>query len=176
MAARVNAVVVGSGAAGGIVAKELAVAGLSVVVLEKGRQFSSKDASHDELSGSDSIPGNITKLENLDKNPRSFRSDASTPARVMAAGFNAFGVGGGTPWYGAAAWRFHEEHFRMRSSYGRPDGTNLEDWPISIYRPGTVLREGRVRIGSFRTRRCGSIRSPAKEALSGSTASAQSTR
>jgi len=131
MAQRVNAVVVGSGAAGGIVAKELAQAGLTVVVLEKGRQFSVSDAAHDELSGSGSIPGNITKLENLVKNPRSFRPDASTPARVMAAGFNAFGVGGGTPWYGAAAWRFHEEHFRMRSSYGHPEGTNLEDWPIT---------------------------------------------
>src|SRR5437868_5012706 len=131
MAQRVNAVVVGSGAAGGIVAKELAQAGLTVVVLEKGRQFSPNAAAHDELSGSGSIPGNITKLENLVKNPRSFRPDASTPARVMAASFNAFGVGGGTPWYGAAAWRFHEEHFRMRSSYGHPEGTNLEDWPIT---------------------------------------------
>jgi choline dehydrogenase-like flavoprotein len=34
---RVNAVVVGAGAAGGIVAKELATAGLSVVLLERGQ-------------------------------------------------------------------------------------------------------------------------------------------
>ena len=34
---RVNAVVVGGGAGGGIVTKELAEAGLSVVLLERGR-------------------------------------------------------------------------------------------------------------------------------------------
>ena len=36
---RVNAVVVGAGAAGGIVAKELATAGLSVVLLERGKWY-----------------------------------------------------------------------------------------------------------------------------------------
>ena len=40
---RVNAVVIGAGAAGGIVAKELAVAGLSVVVLERGKWYTSHD-------------------------------------------------------------------------------------------------------------------------------------
>ena len=34
---RVNAVVIGAGAAGGIVAKELSTAGLSVVLLERGQ-------------------------------------------------------------------------------------------------------------------------------------------
>ena len=45
----VNAIVVGAGAGGGIVAKELATAGLSVVLFERGRWQSFDDHDHDEL-------------------------------------------------------------------------------------------------------------------------------
>ena len=37
----------------------------------------------------------------------------------------------GTVSYGAMAWRFHEKDFRMRSTYGAPEGSSLEDWPVS---------------------------------------------
>jgi choline dehydrogenase-like flavoprotein len=131
MTEKVNVVVVGSGAAGGIVAKELSEAGLKVLCLERGKAWTNLQASHDELSGEKDVPGTITKLENPEWNPRSFRVDEHSPLRVGPVGFNAFSVGGGSQWYGAAAWRFHEEHFRMRSTYGRPEGTTLEDWPIS---------------------------------------------
>jgi choline dehydrogenase-like flavoprotein len=131
MAEKVDAVIVGSGAAGAIVAKQLAEAGLRIVVLEKGREWTRKDVVHDELRGDGIRPDTLNKLEGLEKNPRAFRSDDRSPARIVATGFNAFGVGGGTPWYGAAAWRFHEEHFRMKSTYGRPSGTTVEDWPIT---------------------------------------------
>ena len=46
---RVNAVVVGAGAAGGIVAKELATAGLSVVLLERGKWYTAADCRKDDL-------------------------------------------------------------------------------------------------------------------------------
>ena len=46
---RVNAVVVGAGAAGGIVAKELATAGLSVVLLERGKWYTANDCRKDDL-------------------------------------------------------------------------------------------------------------------------------
>nr|NIM47686.1 NAD(P)-binding protein [Gemmatimonadales bacterium] len=45
----VNAVVIGAGAGGGIVAKELSEAGLSVVLLERGRSHSYADIDGDEL-------------------------------------------------------------------------------------------------------------------------------
>ena len=44
----VDFVVVGSGAAGGILAKELAAAGHSVVVLEQGPHLQASDFKHDE--------------------------------------------------------------------------------------------------------------------------------
>jgi choline dehydrogenase-like flavoprotein len=40
-------------------------------------------------------------------------------------------VGGGTLSYGAQAWRYLPQDFRMRSTYGTPAGSSLEDWPIS---------------------------------------------
>lgn len=40
-------------------------------------------------------------------------------------------VGGGTKSFGAMAWRFMEQDFRMRSTYGAPEGSSLEDWPIA---------------------------------------------
>ena len=46
---RVNALVIGAGAGGGIVAKELAVAGLSVVLLERGKWYTAADCRKDDL-------------------------------------------------------------------------------------------------------------------------------
>jgi choline dehydrogenase-like flavoprotein len=40
-------------------------------------------------------------------------------------------VGGGTLSYGAQAWRYLPQDFRMRSTYGAPPGSSLEDWPVS---------------------------------------------
>ena len=45
----VDFVVIGSGAAGGVMAKELATAGFTVVVLEQGPRLGEKDFHHDEF-------------------------------------------------------------------------------------------------------------------------------
>ena len=45
----VNAVIVGAGAGGGVIAKVLAEAGLSAVLLERGRWQSFEDTTDDEL-------------------------------------------------------------------------------------------------------------------------------
>ncbi len=131
---RVNAVVVGAGAAGGVVAKELATAGLSVALLERGAWQSFDDHDHDEL-----ISQRTTVLGSA------FGPDDERHRRVVQAGDrfrtvlpsdgaysnNAACVGGGTLSYGAMAWRFMEQDFRMRSIYGCPEGSTLEDWPIT---------------------------------------------
>jgi choline dehydrogenase-like flavoprotein len=46
---RVNVVVAGAGAAGGVVAKELSTAGLSVVLLERGKWYTANDCRKDDL-------------------------------------------------------------------------------------------------------------------------------
>ena len=45
----VDFVVVGSGAAGGVMARELALSGLTIVVLEQGPRLSLASFTHDEL-------------------------------------------------------------------------------------------------------------------------------
>jgi len=45
----VDFLVLGAGAAGGVVAKELATAGFRVVVLEQGPYLRERDYSHDEI-------------------------------------------------------------------------------------------------------------------------------
>jgi choline dehydrogenase-like flavoprotein len=128
-------VIVGAGAAGGIVAKELSTAGLSVVLLERGKWYTAHDCRKDDLRNQrTTVLGNAFGPED-DGNPR-VRVDArgaSSSVLPSDGGYqnNAACVGGGTLSYGAQAWRYMPQDFRMRSTYGAPEGSSLEDWPIS---------------------------------------------
>jgi choline dehydrogenase-like flavoprotein len=132
---RVNAIVVGAGAAGGIVAKELAVAGLSVVLLERGPWYTAYDCKKDDLRNQrTTVLGNAFGPED-DGNPRVWVDAGGQPHIALPSEGsyqnNAACVGGGTLSYGAQAWRYLPQDFRMRSTYGAPQGSSLEDWPIS---------------------------------------------
>lgn len=132
---RVNAVVIGAGAAGGIVAKELSVAGLSVILLERGKWYTANDCRKDDLRNQrTTILGNAFGPED-EGNPRVW-IDAAGASHIALPSEgeyqnNAACVGGGTLSYGAQAWRYLPQDFRMRSTYGAPDGSSLEDWPLS---------------------------------------------
>ncbi|MFB3904802.1 MAG: GMC family oxidoreductase [Acidobacteriota bacterium] len=131
----VNAVVIGAGAGGGIVAKELAEAGLTVVLLERGGWARFEDHDHDELiSQRTTVLGNAFGPD--DRRHRRVVQDSAGRWRIVlpsedAYNNNAACVGSGTVSYGAMAWRFMEQDFRMRSIYGAPEGSTLEDWPIA---------------------------------------------
>ena len=132
---KVNAVIVGAGAGGGIVAKELAEAGFRVVLLERGRWMSAVDCRKDDLRNQRTTALGHPFGPDDERNPRVV-VDASGAERVVAPsgpGYcnNAACVGGGTLSYGAMAWRFHPNDFRMKSTYGHVEGGTLEDWPIS---------------------------------------------
>jgi choline dehydrogenase-like flavoprotein len=131
----VNAVVVGAGAGGGIVAKELATAGLSVVLVERGKWYTAFDCRKDDLRNQrTTVLGNSFGPDE-DRNPRVFVDDQGREyiQKPSDGGYNnnAACVGGGTASYGAMAWRYMEKDFRMRSTYGVVEGSTLEDWPIS---------------------------------------------
>lgn len=133
---RVNAVVVGSGAGGAVVAKELSEAGLRVVVLERGRLLQMQDATHDVLRSQYDNSGPLGFGPDLKSNPRTFRLTPGEPARLVYPNQHPYGrtaacVGGGTTSYGCMAWRFVEKDFGMKTLYGVPPGTTVEDWPIS---------------------------------------------
>jgi choline dehydrogenase-like flavoprotein len=131
---RVNAVVVGSGAGGGVAAKELATAGLSVVVLERGRWHSAADCRKDDLYNQRTQALGAKFGPGEERDPRVLVDEQGRETVVFPSdgGYsnNAACVGGGTFSYGAMAWRYMEKDFRMRSTYGAVEGSTLDDWPI----------------------------------------------
>jgi choline dehydrogenase-like flavoprotein len=130
-----NAVIVGAGAGGGVVAKELSAAGLSVVLLERGKWYSAADCRKDDLFNQRTQVLGAKFGPDEERDPR-VAVDSQGRETIVSpsdAGYsnNAACVGGGTFSYGAMAWRFHEKDFRMRSTYGPVEGSTLDDWPIS---------------------------------------------
>ncbi len=120
-------VVVGSGAAGGVVARELATAGFRVLVLEQGPWLRAEDFRHDELG--------VSRLHALTNDPRrqpnTFRATETDTATVMEAVQYGRLVGGGTVHFTGNYWRFHEVDFIERSLKGPVAGTGFDDWPIT---------------------------------------------
>lgn len=131
----VNVVIIGSGAGGGIVAKELAQAGLSVVLFERGRWQTPAEERKDDLRNQRTIALGAAYGPDEVRNPRVFVDPNGQAHIVSSADWNynnnAACVGGGTVTYGAMAWRFMEQDFRMKSLYGVPEGSTLDDWPVS---------------------------------------------
>ncbi|NGQ96023.1 GMC family oxidoreductase [Brevibacillus sp. SYP-B805] len=105
--------IVGAGAAGGVLAYELAKAGLAVVVIEAGPFWNPQtDFASDELS-TRRLAWQDTRLV-----------DGAHPLKL---GYNnsGRGVGGGTVHFTGVFLRFHESDFMTKSM----DGVG-EDWPI----------------------------------------------
>ncbi len=132
---KTDVVIVGVGAAGGIIAAELAKSGTQVIGLERGPRLKTQDfQTHDELR--------YFQRQDLRPNPKTqpvtWRPNANgraTPLRGLNYGNQA---GGGTVHYGAISWRYHEGDFRVRSQtierYGAsaiPEGSAVVDWPLS---------------------------------------------
>ena len=126
----VDFVVVGSGAAGGVIARELATAGFSVVVLEQGPRLNPSDFEHDDLK--------YTYLHGITNDPisspQTFRTDPGA-AGVQRPGANplvyARIVGGSSTHFTANYWRFREIDFNERTVLGSIAGTAFADWPLS---------------------------------------------
>ena len=129
----INVVIVGAGAGGGIVAKELSEAGLSSVLLERGGWPSFESHDHDELSAQ-----TYGVLRNAfgpdDERYRRVIRDTEGNRHVVTPIQSEYGniaacVGSGTASYGAMAWRFMPQDFRMRTVYGVLEDSTLDDWP-----------------------------------------------
>ena len=134
VAARYDAVVVGSGAGGGVAAWALARSGRSVLVVERGGYPDSGYLAQDHLRNARTTIGlDHRTLRSSAENPRTLvRGEDSVvmPAWDPRFGSNADTFGGGTRVYGAQAWRFVPEDFTMATTYGVPPGSGLADWPI----------------------------------------------
>lgn len=126
----VDFVVVGSGSAGGIIAKELSTQGFRVVVLEQGPFREAHEFTHDEFDVmiNDGLTGGP-----VSDNVQTFRDDESKVAQVGRRKPASYyeGVGGASVHYTGNFWRLRESDFKERSLFGPIEGTNFADWPVS---------------------------------------------
>ncbi len=123
----VDFVIIGSGAAGGILAKELSTNGFRVVVLEQGPYLTEADFTHNEVEvfAQDKLT-NHPKLQ-----PTTFRKTPDEKAKPQRALMYGRCVGGTSVHFTANYWRFHEIDFIERSKVGPVPGADLRDWPIT---------------------------------------------
>ncbi len=135
IASSYDAVVVGAGAGGGVAACVLAEAGYRVLLVERGGWLPA-GVLPDHIRNQRSLFGYETPAgPPIHGNPRLVNGADGTPVAVPPSdprwSNNAMTLGGGTRVFGAQAWRFAPEDFRMASTYGIPAGSSLSDWPIS---------------------------------------------
>src|SRR6266568_530185 len=132
---KTDVVIIGVGAAGGVLAAELGKAGMKVIGLERGPRLTTQDFNpHDELryfTRQDLRP-------NIKRQPVTWRPNAHARANPIPVQNYGNQAGGGTVHYGAVSWRFHGDDFRARSQtierYGAsaiPKDSSLVDWPLS---------------------------------------------
>ncbi len=135
----VDAVTIGVGWTGGILASELTRAGYTVVGLERGRVRGMEDwqNDHDELR--------FAVDHELHQNPAletwSFRHnprETALPFRELGAFLPGTGLGGAGVHWNGQTYRFHPSDFRIRSyyeeRYGKnfiPRGMTIADWGIT---------------------------------------------
>ena len=129
----VDFVVIGSGAAGGIMAKQLSVAGFSVVVLEQGGW--GKYGREQEYNKDEWLNRNVSDEDRLMSDPSKQRNTFRPNDKVKASrGTHSYGcvVGGGTVTYGGSSWRHLPYEFKEATSDPTiPSGTGMADWPLT---------------------------------------------
>ena len=136
-----QAVVIGSGAAGSVVAWELAQHGWDVTILERGRNLRpglgtrrssdlGTEYGSDEIKGARGFGFPDAQLE-----PYTTRTQAEATRGVARSATGALGqlgaaVGGTSLHYNAKTPRFWKQDFHQRSDLGPVAGAQVADWPI----------------------------------------------
>jgi choline dehydrogenase-like flavoprotein len=132
-ATEVDFIVIGSGAAGGVMAKELAVAGSSVVVLEQGGAASyghEQDFTKDELLNMFPSGPKDRLMSDPRERPNTYRPNSSVKAMPAHVSMPCV-VGGGTVTYGGSSWRHLPYEFQEATHEGAIAGTGFADWPVT---------------------------------------------
>ena len=137
-----DAVIIGLGWTGGILAKELSEAGLKVVALERGKMTTTESDFQvpyvrDELRYvqrqemmQDAVRDTVTMRNN--------EKQEALPVRRLGAFLPGDGVGGSGLHWSGGTWRWSDMEFKARSMYEQrygkshiPDDMYLRDWGIS---------------------------------------------
>ena len=112
-------VIVGSGAGGGALGRELSARGIKVVCFEAGRRLQLADIENDG-------PKMAAKMNWQDLRYGEGDVPKTNPVTSCKT------VGGTTTHWTANCPRFQEFEFAALSTYGQLDGCNLADWPLTL--------------------------------------------
>ncbi len=123
----VDFVIIGSGIAGGSVARELTSRGFDVVVLEQGREVPPEDMEHDEIGAF--MSNRWTNQP--ETSPQTFRKTPDAKAEKRHFLQYARVVGGTTFHFTGNFWRFRPIDFNEFSKRGAVAGADVADWPIT---------------------------------------------
>ena len=123
----VDFVIIGSGIAGGSVARELTSRGFDVVVLEQGREVPPEDMEHDEIGAF--FTSRWTNQP--ETSPQTFRKTPDAKAEKRQYLQYARAVGGTTLHFTGNFWRFRPIDFNEFSKHGVVAGADVADWPIT---------------------------------------------
>lgn len=126
--------IIGSGAGGGPVALELAKAGKSVLVLEKGPWLTDKDFYKDELAccrRSVYTPQLKDEKHVIEEQYQDGSWQGESTDESGWDFWNGNVVGGSSNFMSGFFYRLKEKDFRLLSEFGAIKGSNIADWPIS---------------------------------------------
>ncbi len=126
--------IIGSGAGGGPIALELAKAGKSVLVLEKGSWLTEKDYYKDELACC--VRSVYTPQLKDEKHviEEQYQDGSWQGESTEDSGWDFWNgnvVGGSSNFMSGFFYRLKEKDFRLLSEFGSIKGANIVDWPIS---------------------------------------------
>lgn len=127
-----DVVIVGAGAAGGILGRELSDAGLSVCLLERGPMFETKDVTMDELRFAirEDLLWATPRLAGMTWRPNR-RSKTVKVFPRLTEWLDGWGPGGSMNHWGGVCWRFDPASFKALDTWGQiPDGA-IANWPIT---------------------------------------------
>ncbi len=126
--------IVGSGAGAGPIAHSLSKAGFSVVVLEKGPWFKTKDFTKDEVTAvrrSVYTPNLQDEPQVLETRNKEGEWIPKSNAKTGKDFWNGSCVGGSSNFMSGYFHRMKPKDFRLLTEYGPIAGANIVDWPIT---------------------------------------------
>jgi len=132
-------VIIGSGAGGGTLGNELAQKGIDVVILEAGGRHEYEDFINDEWDSFGQLAWK--DMRTTSGSWRVHKDFPNLPAWIVKA------VGGSTTHWAGASLRFQEHEFKTLTHYGKIDGANLLDWPITLQEMEPYYTKAEAKMG-----------------------------
>lgn len=144
--------IIGSGAGGSPIAKQVSIAGYSVVVVEKGPFFTEKDFFKDEIGEcrrnkyTPKLSEEPHMVETYDDETNSWENTSTLEANYDF--WNGCMVGGSSNLMSGFFHRMKPFDFKLKTTFGDIEGANIADWPISYedLEPYYTLAETEVGI------------------------------